>query len=175
MKVEPRQRRVAVVCVRAVMLIPVLACLSDARAEEREVKGTHSIVHMLTKTSGSVDLKPGHEFTLQSRNDRLQSNSPDFNLECALINVDDHVSFNGKHFGAARCIHASGDVAYYRFEGSHRSTSSQDGSWESAWQGQLTWLPGTGRFKNLGGEGTYQGNRSSANAGSSTWSARVNY
>jgi len=38
-------------------------------AESKHVTGNHSIVQMLTRTVGTVDLQPGHEFALQSRVD----------------------------------------------------------------------------------------------------------
>lgn len=81
----------------------------------------------------------------------------------------------GKHFGAAKCHNAKGDVAYYRFEGTHRSTSKTDGSMENDWEGRIHFVGGTGRFEKLSGEGSYRGHRTSANVGYSTWSADVTY
>jgi hypothetical protein len=46
-------------------------------------------------------------------------------------------------------LHKNGETDYGSYEGTHKTTFKEDGSWETTWEGTWKSLGGTGKFKNI--------------------------
>ena len=70
----------------------------------------------------------------------------------------DEVAGTGTQRGYYVRFHKNGDTEYGTYEGTHKTTVKEDGSWEmSTWEGTYKIIGGTGKFKNIKGSGTYRG------------------
>jgi hypothetical protein len=49
------------------------------------------------------------------------------------------------------------DKAYYICEGTTKTTTKEDKSWETTWEGKCQFTGGTGKVKNIKGSLTYKG------------------
>ena len=68
----------------------------------------------------------------------------------------------------------NGDTDYGPYEGTHKTTFKEDGSFETTWEGTWKVTGGTGKFKNIKGGGTYRG-KATAQGASSEWEGEVEY
>jgi hypothetical protein len=90
--------------------------------------------------------------------DPITTRSPEFDIiEARITNQDDTVSGDGRHRGVEIDIFSNGDTAINVYEGTHKVITKQGGAWEVNYDGQYEFVGGTGRFKNLKGQGTYRG------------------
>jgi hypothetical protein len=119
----------------------------------------------LSLTIGSgVPLGPGddpkHELVVLAIY-RATTTSSDPNLnESELIAYQqaDEVAGTGTQRGYFRRLYKDGDTDYGTYEGTHKTSFKEDGSWEATtWE--VTWksIGGTGKFKNIKGSGTARG------------------
>ena len=51
----------------------------------------------------------------------------------------------------------NGDKIYVKWEGNHKTTIKEGGSWELKHEGTAQFIGGTGKFKNIKGKGVYKG------------------
>ena len=92
------------------------------------------------------------------RRDTTTSSDPDWNeTEQIVYEQSDPVAGTGTHRGYFRRLFKNGDTDYGPFEGTHKTTVKEDGSWETTWEGTWKVTGGTGKFKNIKGGGTYRG------------------
>jgi hypothetical protein len=102
---------------------------------------------------------PKHELVvLMISRATTTSSDPDFNgTEVINYEQDDQVAGTGTHRGYFRRLHKNGDTDYGSYEGTHKTTVKEDGSWETTWEGTWKSLGGTGKWKNVKGSGTFRG------------------
>ena len=103
---------------------------------------------------------PKHDLVvLEIRRDTTTSPDPDWNDTEQIVYIQaDEVAGTGTHKGYYRRLHKNGDIDYGPFEGTHKTTVKEDGSFlEATWEGTWKFNGGTGRFKNVKGGGTYRG------------------
>jgi hypothetical protein len=86
----------------------------------------------------------------------------------------DQVAGTGSHKGYTMKIYPNGDRGYGTYEGTHKMITKGDGSWEATYEGTWKWTSGTGKFKNLKGNGTYKG-KASPEGGIANWEGEVEY
>jgi hypothetical protein len=105
----------------------------------------------------------------------MNSSDPDFSgVVCTTYNQADQVVGMGSHKGYEDCLYKNGDHSYLKYEGTHKTITQGDGSWEATWEGSFQYTGGTGKFKNLKGNGTYKGKATPEGAGSN-WEIEVEY
>jgi hypothetical protein len=139
----------------AVALVAGLSISGDA-AETKTFKWTHTARQTISETKSTP--APDHEMVQGVYIDPIKTKSPEFDIiEARITNQDDTVSGNGRHRGVETDVFSNGDTAINRFEGTHKVTTKEDGAWEVNYEGKFEFVGGTGRFKNLKGQGTYRG------------------
>ena len=109
------------------------------------------------------------------RRDTTTSSDPDWNeTEEMVYEQSDSVAGTGTHRGYSRRLFKNGDTDYGSYEGMHKTTVKEDGSWETTWEGTYKVTGGTGKFKNIKGGGTYRG-KATAEGASTEFEGEVEY
>ncbi|HZP87668.1 MAG TPA: hypothetical protein VFB54_12700 [Burkholderiales bacterium] len=132
-------------------------------AEKRDQSYVKTNFRTLYKTALPVGDVPNHEI-LQEANiaDIKYSPNSDFKIkEEWVYSQSDLVDGNGNQSGYFYDTHEDGSHTYGAFKGTVKTTSGQDGSWATVWEGTYQFLGGSGKFKNLKGGGKYKGQASS--------------
>jgi hypothetical protein len=136
-------------------LLTGLSISVDA-AEKKTLKWTHTARQTISETKSTP--VPGHELVQGVYIDPIKTRSPEFDIiEARITNQDDTVSGDGRHRGVEIDIFSKGDTAINKYEGTHKVITKEDGAWEVNYEGNFEFVGGTGRFKNLKGQGTYRG------------------
>ena len=133
-------------------------------AEKREQTFVKSNFKTVYRTVHAVDDVPNHEVVQEMTVADIRISNPDFKTkeEWAYVHSD-LVNGNGPHSGYFFDTQEDGSITYGTFKGMVKTTTKADGSWESTWEGTYQYLGGSGKFKNLKGNGTYKGRVSSQN------------
>jgi hypothetical protein len=166
--------------VAATLILPALASLSFSAqaAEKKKIMGTDKTGPDISKTVVSFPGDdPKHELVvLMIRRDTTTSPDPDWNgTEQIVYEQDDEVAGTGTHRAYYRRLHKNGDTEYGTYEGTHKTTNKEDGSWlETTWEGTWKCIGGTGKFKNAKGSGTYRG-KATAEGASTDWEGEIEY
>jgi hypothetical protein len=148
--------------VAATLILPALASLSFSAlaAEKKKVMGTNKFGPPICRTVVSPGDDPKHELVVLAIY-RATTTSSDPNLndsELIAYEQADEVAGTGTQRGYYRRVYKDGDTDYGTYEGTHKTSFKEDGSWEATtWE--VTWkaLGGTGKFKNIKGSGTSRG------------------
>ena len=159
--------------------VVVSLSFSAQAAEKKQIMGTNKHGPLISRTvvpPGPGD-DPKHELVaLMIRRDTTTSSDPDWNeTEVIHYEQDDQVAGTGTHRGYYVRLHKNGDIDYGPFEGTHKTSFKEDGSWEATtWE--VTWksIGGTGKFKNIKGSGTYRG-KATAEGASTEWEGETEY
>jgi hypothetical protein len=170
--------------VTATLILPALAFVvvslsfSAQAAEKKKIMGTSKWGPVISRTvvpPGPGD-DPKHELVvLMIRRDTQTSSDPDWNeTENIVYEQDDEVAGTGTHRGYRVTLHKNGETDYGSYEGTHKTTVKEDGSWETTWEGTWKTTGGTGKFKNIKGGGTYRG-KATAEGDSNEWEGEVEY
>jgi hypothetical protein len=167
--------------VAATLILPALASLSFSAqaAEKKKVMGTNKFGPPISRTvvpPGPGD-DPKHELVVLAIY-RATTTSPDPDIngsELIVYEQADEVAGTGTQTGYFRRLYKNGDTDYGTFEGTHKTTVKEDGSWETTtWEGTWKSLGGTGKFKNIKGSGTVRG-KATAEGASEDWEGEVEY
>jgi hypothetical protein len=166
--------------VAATLILPALASLSFSAqaAEKKKVMGTNKFEPPICRTvvpPGPGD-DPKHELVVLAIY-RSTTTSPDPDINGSeLIDYDqaDEVAGTGTQRGYFRRLYKNGDTDYGSYEGTHKTTVKEDGSWETTWEGTWKSLGGTGKFKNIKGSGTVRG-KATAQGASEEFEGEVEY
>jgi hypothetical protein len=152
------QLRRGVVGVIAAFVVASLSFSAQA-AEKKKIMGHNKHEPPISRTLVSLGDDPKHELVvLNIHRVTTTSSDPDFNeTEMMFYEQDDQVAGTGTHSGYYRRLHKNGDIDYGTYEGTHKTSVKEDGSWESTWEGTWKSNGGTGKFKNIKGSGTYRG------------------
>ena len=126
---------------------------------KKRIKGTNKNGPPIVRTVVSPGDDPKHEVVvLLIRRDTTTSPDPDWNeTEQIVYQQSDEVEGTGTHRGYYRRLHKNGETDYGPYEGTHKTTVKEDGSWETTWEGTYKVIGGTGKFKNIKGSGTFRG------------------
>ena len=146
---------------------------------KKKIMGTNKLGPVISRTvvpPGPGD-HPKHDLVvLEIRRDTTTSPDPDWNDTEQIVYLQaDEVAGTGTHRGYYVRRHKNGDIDYGPYEGTHKSTFKEDGSWEGAtFEGTWKFNGGTGRFKNVKGGGTYRG-KATPEGASEDWEGEVEY
>jgi hypothetical protein len=152
---------------------------SAQAGEKKKIMGTNKWGPHISRTvvpPGPGD-DPKHELVvLQISRATTTSPDPDFDgTELIAYEQDDEVAGTGTQSGYYRRIHKNGDIDYGTFEGTHKTSFKEDGSWlETTWEGTWKAIGGTGKFKNTKGSGTERG-KATAEGVSEDWEGETEY
>jgi hypothetical protein len=157
--------------------------LQASRLEEnpmtkKKIMGTNKHGPHISRTVVSPGDDPKHELVvLMIRRDTTTSSDPDWNeSEQIVYEQQDEVAGTGTHRGYYRRLHKNGETDYGPFEGMHKASVKEDGSWEkSTWEGTWKSNGGTGKFKNIKGGGTYRGKATAQEAPFTEFEGEVEY
>ena len=142
---------------------------------KKKIAGTNKHTPPISRTVMSPGDDPKHELVLTIHGNTTTSSDPDWNeSEQINYNQDDEVAGTGTHRGYYRRLHKNGDIDYGPYEGTHKTTVKEDGSWERTWEGTYQTNGGTGKFKNAKGSGTYRG-KATAEGASTDWEGEMEY
>jgi hypothetical protein len=172
------QLRRGVVGVIAAFVVVSLSFSAQA-AEKKKVMGTNKQGPWISRTfvpPGPGD-DPKHELVaLQIRRDTTTSPDPDLNgTEQIVYDQSDSVAGTGTHRGYFVRHYKNGDIDYGTYEGTHKTTFKEDGSFlEATWEGTYKVIGGTGKFKNAKGSGTYRG-KATAEGASTDFEGEIEY
>jgi hypothetical protein len=146
---------------------------------KKKIMGTNKLGPVISRTvvpPGPGD-DPKHDLVvLEIRRDTTTSPDPDWNDTEQIVYIQaDEVAGTGTHKGYYRRLHKNGDIDYGPFEGTHKTTVKEDGSFlEATWEGTWKFNGGTGKFKNVKGGGTYRG-KATPEGASEDWEGEVEY
>jgi hypothetical protein len=170
--------------VTATLILPALAFVvvslsfSAQAAEKKKITGTDKTGPDISKTVVSFPGDdPKHELVvLKIGRHTTTSPDPDWNgTEQIIYEQDDEVAGTGTHRAYYVRLHKNGDTEYGTYEGTHKTTNKEDGSWlETTWEGTWKAIGGTGKFKNIKGSGTYRG-KATAEGASTDWEGEEEY
>ena len=136
-------------------LLAGLAISTDA-AEKKRFKWTHTARQTISETKSTP--APDHELVQGFYVDPLSSADPRFDMiEARITNQDDTLAGNGRHRGVEVDVFKNGDTAIQNYEGTHKVITKEGGAWEVTYEGKFEFVGGTGRFKDIKGQGTYRG------------------
>jgi hypothetical protein len=159
--------------------VVVSLSFSAQAGEKKKVTGTNKHGPFISRTF--VPPAPGddpkHELVaLQIRRDTTTSPDPDLDgTEQIIYEQSDSVAGIGTHRGYYFRLRKNGDTEYGTFEGTHKSTFKEDGSFlEATWEGTYKVIGGTGKFKNVKGSGTYRG-KATAEGASTEFEGELEY
>ena len=145
----------------ALVAIIVSASLATAPAQadgKRKRSGTNTFISTLQKNASAITDVPGHEISQQIALQRTTKLSDPALLDMQITDFGqvDEVAGTGTHRGYSMAVLKDGSSSPTRYEGTHKKTVKADGSWDSVFEGKYWLLPGTGKMKNVKGEGTYK-------------------
>jgi hypothetical protein len=159
--------------------VVVSLSFSAQAGEKKKYGGTNKHGPFISRTV--VPLGPGddpkHELVaLEIRRDTTTSSDPDWNeTEQIIYGQADQVAGTGTHRGYYVRQHKNGDTEYGTYEGTHKTTLKEDGSFlEATWEGTYKVIGGTGKFKNIKGSGTYRG-KATAEGASTEFEGEAEY
>jgi hypothetical protein len=168
------QLRRGVVGVIAALVVVSLSFSTQA-GEKKKIMGTDKAGPPISRTVVFPGDDPKHELALTIRRDTTTSSDPDWNAtETMNYGQTDQVAGTGTHRGYVIRLFKNGDTDYSSYEGTHKTTLKEDGSWERTWEGTWKETGGTGKFKNIKGEGTYRG-KATAEGASTEFEGEVEY
>jgi hypothetical protein len=159
--------------------VVVSLSFSAQAAEKKKVMGTNKQGPWISRTfvpPGPGD-DPKHELVaLAIRRDTTTSPDPDLNgTEQIVYDQSDSVAGTGTHRGYYFRLRKNGDTEYGSYEGTHKTTFKEDGSFlEATWEGTYKVLGGTGKFKNAKGSGTDRG-KATAEGASTDFEGELEY
>ena len=122
--------------------------------------GTNKLVTPISRTVVSPGDDPKHELVvLAIYRATTTSSDPDLNeTEVIAYEQADEVAGTGTQRGYFRRLHKNGDTDYGTYQGMHKTSFKEDGSWEATtWESTWKVIGGTGKFKNIKGSGTDRG------------------
>ena len=164
----------------AIAAFVVVSLSFSAQApEKKKIMGTNKHGPWISKTvvpPGPGD-DPKHELvSLQIRRDTTTSPDPEWNgTEQIVYDQSDSVAGTGTHRGYYVRLHKNGDIDYGPYEGTHKTTNKEDGSFlEATWEGTYKITGGTGKFKNTKGSGTDRG-KATAEGAIEEWEGEAEY
>jgi hypothetical protein len=159
------------------IMVGVSLATAPAQADsKRKRSGTNIFVATLQKSISAVGDVPGHEISQQTNVSRGTKTSDPIFLDRQIMEFiqTDEIAGTGTHRGYSHETLKDGSTSPVRFEGTHKTVTKSDGSWEYTCEGKYWLLPGTGKLKNQKGEGTYRC-KFNADGGTSDWEEESEY
>ena len=172
-------KRVSTGRLAAILAIAVSIAFAASHAQadsKRKRSGTNTFVAKIQKNTSAVGDVPGHEISQQVASWRgAKSTDPIFvDRQIVDFNQTDETAGTGTHRGYTVETFKDGSLSYLRYEGTHKTVTQPDGTWDYTCEGKYWLLPGTGKMKNQKGEGTYRC-KFNADGGTSDWEEESEY
>lgn len=153
--------RTTVNCLAAVGL--ALAVVASASAESFEQTSIKTNPRVITRSIMPLIDADNHEVGQEVVLSEIKFSHPAFKVKQEWVYSQfDFVGGSGPHRGIFVDVHEDGSQTFGTFEGGQKTVSNADGSWSSTWEGTYEYTGGTGKFKNIKGQGRYKGSISSS-------------
>lgn len=144
--------------VATLALVLAATAMQEAAAEKKEQTYVKENFRTPYKTSVMVDGLTNHEVGQEMTVTSIKYSNPAFRVvEEWVLNQFDSTGGSGPHRGTYIDTHEDGSNTWGTYEGTQKTVVNADGSWESTWEGKYRYSGGTGKFKNIKGNGTYKG------------------
>lgn len=122
--------------------------------EKKEHNYVKTNYRTASKTVVVVGDVPNHELSQEMSIADIKYSNPDFKIKNEWTYIhSDTIDGTGKQTGYYFDTHEDGSTTYGNFQGTVKTTTQGDGSWESVWEGTFQYLGGSGKFKNIKGSG----------------------
>ncbi len=149
-----KQRALACITTVAAVTLFGLSLSVDA-AEKHKQSGRNTFEHEISRTTSAIADVPGHQLVHATSIYSQTSSDPDFQGTVIRdFSQSDEINGTGKFRGYADQTHKNGDKSYWQYEGSQKTMTKADGSWELTAETRFWAVGGTGKFKALKGGGT---------------------
>ena len=146
--------------VLSIIVAFTIAVNSTADAAEKREQ-TYIKNNFITASKTTLPLGDGHEVAQELSVADIKY-SADFNTKSEWAYIHTYtINGSGKQTGYYVDTHEDGTQTYGTFEGTIETIAKPDGSWKSHWEGTYKYVGGTGKFKNIKGNGEYKGQASS--------------
>lgn len=142
-----------------VLFILGIAIIDSAgAAEKKKVTYTKTSVREVSRNDITPRDNPKHKMTQRIRIDSVKYSDPAFgSSEDWTYGQNDSYAGTGTHRGYTTSNFKNGDQTYQKWEGTHKTTINESGHWETKYEGTFQSIGGTGKFKNIKGNGVYRG------------------
>jgi hypothetical protein len=149
--------------------------LTANAAEKRKQSGRNTFEYEISRTVSAIGDAAGHQLVHATAVFSQTSSDPDFQGTVIRdFNHADEVNGNGKSRGYSDQTHKNGDKTFWEYEGTHKTNTKADGSWEVTSQSRYWAVGGTGKFKGIKGGGTATC-RFTAEGGACDWQGEHEY
>ena len=146
--------------VLSIIIAFTIAVNSTADAAEKSEQ-TYIKNNFITASKTTLPLGEGHEVAQELSIADIKY-STDFNTKNEWAYIHTYtINGSGTQSGYYVDTHEDGTQTYGTFEGTIETIAKPDGSWKSHWEGKYKYIGGTGKFKNIKGNGEYTGQASS--------------
>src|SRR5262249_24336637 len=130
-------------------------------AEKKDLTYVKTYSKSISKSSFAIEDVPNHEIVQELLAQHSKFSGADFQPIEEWIHIQsDQTDGTGTHKGYYIFIFPGGEQGYGTFDGKHKTVTKDDGSWASTWEGTYRYLGGTGKYKNIKGNGAYKGRAS---------------
>ena len=131
-------------------------------AEKKQQTYVKTNFRTASKTVVIVGDVPNHELSQEMSVADIKYSNPDFKIKNEWTYIhSDTIDGTGNQTGYYFDTHEDGSTSYGTFQATVKTNSQADGSWEATWECAFQYLGGSGKFKNLKGNGTCKGKVSS--------------
>jgi len=112
----------------------------------------------LSNTVSTLGDTPGHELAHRVFSLHITSDDSDFDGFNTVNYVQaDEVDGTGSFWGYALWPLVNGDSVYIKFKSCTQKSANDDGAWKIEFQGELTFIKGSGKYQNISGTFPYSG------------------
>jgi hypothetical protein len=144
-------------------------------AEKKNVSGSIKNKQMISNVVSTPGDDPKHVIIQSVIADIITSSDPDWNdVEAMAYEQSDRVAGSGSRKGYLVVRHKNGDESYLKYEGNDKMTADDRGAWEVSSEGDIHVIGGTGKFKDMKGNGKYKG-KTNPKGSSVNWEATMEY
>jgi hypothetical protein len=159
-----------------VSVVIAFAIVTASRADAEEKEQTSVKTNVVTAYKTTLQIGEGHELTQALEISDMKFSDPDFGSAREWVYVHtDSIGGTGKITAYFVDYFDDGSQTYGRGEGTVKTTASPDGSWQADWEGTYSYLGGTGKFKDMKGDGTFKGCASSTEPAKEEAEEKVTY
>ena len=126
--------------------------------EKKKVTYTKKIKQQISRQDVYPNDVPNHQISQTVRISSISHSDRDFgDTENWEYGQSDSVAGSGSHRGYSVVNYTNGDKTYTKWEGTHQTSMKEGGAWETSYEGKFHITGGTGKFKNIRGQGSYRG------------------
>jgi hypothetical protein len=140
---------------RGILLAGCVIFLSLPVNAADKVSGVNKDLQVLSEVSSVIPDKPGHSFKQITETWKSTGSGDLANGWFTAVEQNDIIGGDITVRGYGTNHTASGDLAYFSWEGTGKVNPKDGGAFEMTGTGKFNWLGGTGKYQKINGQGTY--------------------